>query len=97
MNHLRQNAYPGINIIGGGTAVGKAQVVFAIGRMHEETLTCRQQNPFLERQALYVLRKDLLRQTEPDEKAARGVGPSHIRRHVLAQSGERHVTASFVE
>jgi len=60
MNRLRQNAYPGVNIVGGGTAVGKAQVVFAIGRMHEKTLTCRQRNSFLESQALYVLRKDLL-------------------------------------
>src|SRR5712691_1748128 len=97
MNHLRQNAYPGINIVGGGTAVGKAYVVFTIGRMHEKTLTCRQRNSFLERQALYVLRKDLLWQTEPDEKAARRVGPPDIRRHVLAQSGERYVTAPFVE
>ena len=97
MNYLRQNAYSSVNIVGGGTAVGKAQVVFTIGRMHEETLTCRQRNSFLEGQALYVLRKDLLWQTEPDKKAARRVGPSHIRRHVLAQSGERYVTAPFVE
>src|SRR6266700_3234468 len=97
MNHLRQNAYPSVNIVGGGTAEGKAQVVFTIGRMHEKTLTCRQRNSFLEGQALYVLRKDLLWQTEPDEKAARRVGPPHIRRHVLAQSRERLVTAPFVE
>src|SRR2546421_10195178 len=97
MNHLRQNAYPGVNIVGGGTAVGKAHVVFTIGRMHEKTLTCRQRKPFLEGQALYVLRKDLLWQTEPDEKAASRVGPPQIRRHVPAQSGERQVTAPFVE
>src|SRR6266700_159089 len=97
MNYLRQNAYPGVNIVGDGTAVGKAQVVFAFGRMHEKTLTCRQRYSFLESQALYFLRKDLLWQTEPDEKAARRVGPPHIRRHILAQSGERYVTAPFVE
>ena len=97
MNRLRQNAYPGVNIVGSGTAVSKAHVVFTIGRMHEKTLTCRQRNSFLEGQALYVLRKDLLWQTEPDKKAARRVGPPHIRRHVLAQSGERYVTAPFVE
>src|SRR5947208_14403823 len=97
MNRLRQNAYPGVNIVGGGTAVGKAHVVFTFGRMHEKTLTCRQRNSFLESQALYVLRKDLLWQAEPDKNAASRVGPPHIRSHVLAQSRERYVTAPFVK
>src|SRR5690348_8211502 len=85
MNHLRQDPHPGVNILGGGTAVGKAQVVFAFGRVHEEALTCRQRYPFLKRQPFYVSRKDLLWQSEPDEKAAHGVGPLHISRHVPAQ------------
>jgi hypothetical protein len=59
-NHLRQNAYRSINLIGGGKTEGKAQVVRAIGRIDEEPFTCRQQYPFLERQAFYVLSKNML-------------------------------------
>ena len=87
MNNLRQNVYPGVNLVGRGITVGKAQVVLAIRGIHEESLTCHQRYPFLKRLALYVLSKDILRQTEPDEKATRRVCPPHIGRHVPAQSG----------
>ena len=44
-NNLPQYAYPSVDIIGHGTTVGKAQVMFAIGRIHEEALACRQRYP----------------------------------------------------
>src|SRR5207302_11478233 len=84
-NNLRQHAYASLDIARSCAAIGKAQVVLAIGRMHEKPFTGSQQYPFLERHTLDVLSKDSLRQAEPDKKATCRVCPPHISRHVLAQ------------
>src|SRR5947208_1200051 len=86
LNNLAQNPYPRLNVLGLSTTKSKAQVMFTITRIHKEPFTCRHQYPFLQRKELYFLSKDILRQTEPDEKAAPRACPLRIRRHILAQS-----------
>src|SRR6266699_1153425 len=86
LNNLRQNPNPSLNLIGLSTTVSKAQVMFPIARIYKEPFTCRHQYTLLQRKTLYFLSKDILRQTEPDEKATRWACPLRIRRHILAQS-----------
>src|SRR5205807_2705279 len=40
LNNLRQNPYPRLNLLGLGTTVSKAQVMFTITRIYKEPLTC---------------------------------------------------------
>src|SRR5947207_9283477 len=83
-NNLCQNPDSGLNVLRLSTTVSKAQVMFPITRIHKEPFTCRYQYTFLQRNTLYFLSKDILWQTEPDEKADQRACPLRIRWHILA-------------
>src|SRR5205807_7652327 len=68
-NNLRQNSDTGLDLLGPGTTISKAQVMFPIARIDKKPFTYRHQYTFLLCKTLYILSKDMLWQTEPDEKA----------------------------
>src|SRR5947209_2969499 len=85
-NNLRRNPDTGLDLLGSGTTIRKAQVMLPFGRIDKKPFTYRHQYTFLLCKTLYILSKDMLRQTEPDEKATSWSCPLRIKWHILAQS-----------